>query len=165
MAACAGRCAETAARLAALGIGAGDRVAIVLPNGPEMATAFVSVAAAATTAPLNPAYRADELDFYLTDIGAKAILVGEDEDGPAVAVAERLGIAVLRLVSIRHARPGPSASSGDRRRHRRRERLGDGRRRRAAAAHLGHHLAAEARAAQPRQPRRLGAQHRRARWR
>jgi len=87
----------TAARLNALGIGRGDRVAIVLPNGPEMATAFVSVAAAATTAPLNPAYRADELDFYLSDIGARAILVGRDEAGPSVAVAERLGISVLRL--------------------------------------------------------------------
>ena len=83
---------EVAGQLNARGIGRGDRVAIVLPNGPEMATAFVSVAAAATTAPLNPAYRADELDFYLTDIGAKAILVAADETGPAVAVAERLGI-------------------------------------------------------------------------
>ncbi|MCA0047102.1 acyl--CoA ligase [Mesorhizobium sp. B283B1A] len=88
----------TAERLHALGIGRGDRVAIVLPNGPEMATAFVAVAATASTAPLNPAYRADELDFYLTDIGAKAILVAENEAGPAVAVAERLGIGVLRLV-------------------------------------------------------------------
>lgn len=87
----------TADRLNALGIGRGDRVAIVLPNGPEMATAFVSVAAAATTAPLNPAYRAEELDFYLTDIGARAILVGRDEAGPSVTVAERLGIPVLRL--------------------------------------------------------------------
>ena len=72
---CATLIAATAERLHALGIGRGDRVAIVLPNGPEMATAFVAVAAGATTAPLNPAYRADELDFYLTDIGAKAILV------------------------------------------------------------------------------------------
>ena len=54
----------------------------MLPNGPEMATAFVSVAACATTAPLNPAYRAEELEFYLGDIGAKAILVGEDESRP-----------------------------------------------------------------------------------
>ena len=88
---------QTVEQLAALGIGTGDRVAIVLPNGPEMASAFVSVAAAATTAPLNPAYRADELDFYLGDIGVKAVLVGENEDGPAVEVARRLGVAVLRL--------------------------------------------------------------------
>ena len=41
-----------------LGIGRGDRVALVLPNGPEMATAFLGVACGATTAPLNPAYQA-----------------------------------------------------------------------------------------------------------
>ncbi|MER8778922.1 hypothetical protein [Mesorhizobium sp. M0977] len=35
-----------------------------------------------TIAQLNPRLRADELDFYLTDIGAKVILVGKDEDGP-----------------------------------------------------------------------------------
>ncbi|ESY80323.1 AMP-dependent synthetase [Mesorhizobium sp. LNHC221B00] len=108
----------TAERLHALGIGRGDRVAIVLPNGPEMATAFVAVATTASTAPLNPAYRADEFDFYLTDIGAKAILVAENETGPAVAVAERLGIGVLRLVvspaagsfTIEGAAIGPQAT-------------------------------------------------------
>ncbi|TJW74242.1 MAG: AMP-dependent synthetase, partial [Mesorhizobium sp.] len=45
----------TGAALHARGIGRGDRVAIVLPNGPEMATSFVAVAASASTAPLNPA--------------------------------------------------------------------------------------------------------------
>ncbi len=86
-----------AAKLNALGLGRNDRIAIILPNGPEMASAFVSVAACATTAPLNPAYRAEELEFYLGDIGARAIVVGKDESGPAIAVAEKLGIAVLRL--------------------------------------------------------------------
>jgi acyl-CoA synthetase (AMP-forming)/AMP-acid ligase II len=90
--------ADTVARLNGLGIGRGDRVAIVLANGPEMATAFVSVAAAATTAPLNPGYREDEFDFYLSDIGAKALIVAADEAGPAVAVAERRGINILSLL-------------------------------------------------------------------
>jgi acyl-CoA synthetase (AMP-forming)/AMP-acid ligase II len=88
---------RTIERLNTLGIGRGDRVGMVLPNGPEMAAAFVSVAAGATTAPLNPAYREEELSFYLADIGAKAILVWSGEAGPAVAVAGKLGIAVLRL--------------------------------------------------------------------
>ncbi|MCB1496237.1 MAG: AMP-binding protein [Bauldia sp.] len=88
----------TVERLNAFGIGRGDRVAIVLPNGPEMAAAFLSVAAAATTAPLNPAYRAEELEFYLGDIGAKAVLVAEEEEGPVVGVADRLGIPILRLI-------------------------------------------------------------------
>ena len=96
-----------AEQLRALGIGRNDRIAIVLPNGPEMATAFLSVAACATTAPLNPAYRAKEFDFYLSDIGAKAILVSEDETGPAVTVAEKLGIGVLRLIALKD---GPAGS-------------------------------------------------------
>ncbi len=89
--------ARTADELNALGIGRGDRIAIMLPNGPEMAAAFIALAATATTAPLNPAYRAEELEFYLGDIEARAVLVGADEDGPVVAVAEKLGIGVLRL--------------------------------------------------------------------
>ncbi len=52
--------ASVAASLHGAGIGRGDRVAIVLPNGPEMATAFFTIAQAATTAPLNPAYRQEE---------------------------------------------------------------------------------------------------------
>jgi acyl-CoA synthetase (AMP-forming)/AMP-acid ligase II len=71
----------TVERLNGLGIGRGDRVAIVLPNGPEMATAFLAIAAGATTAPLNSAYREDEFDFYLSDIGAKALVVAADEAG------------------------------------------------------------------------------------
>ena len=103
---------RTAERLNQLGIGRGDRVAIVLANGPEMATAFLSVAAAATTAPLNPAYREDELDFYLGDIGAKAILVATDETGPAVTVAERRGIDVLKLAADTGGPAGGFAITG-----------------------------------------------------
>jgi acyl-CoA synthetase (AMP-forming)/AMP-acid ligase II len=87
----------TVARLNGLGIGRNDRVAIVLPNGPEMAAAFLSVACGATTAPLNPGYRSEELDFYLSDLRAKALIVGEHEDGPAVAAAGRHGARILRL--------------------------------------------------------------------
>ena len=66
---------KVADQLHAAGIGRGDRVAIVLPNGPEMATAFVTVAQSAVTAPLNPAYREDEFAFYLEDLKAKALIV------------------------------------------------------------------------------------------
>lgn len=48
---------EVAAALHGFGVGRGDRVAIVLPNGPEMASAFVTIAQVAVTAPLNPARR------------------------------------------------------------------------------------------------------------
>ena len=60
---------RTISDLNRMGIGRNDRVAIVLPNGPEMAAAFIAIACGATTAPLNPAYRAEEFDFYLSDPG------------------------------------------------------------------------------------------------
>jgi acyl-coenzyme A synthetase/AMP-(fatty) acid ligase len=41
---------KTVVALNRFGIGRGDRVAIVLPNGPEMAAAFLAVAAGATAA-------------------------------------------------------------------------------------------------------------------
>ena len=87
----------TVAALNALGLGRGDRVGIVLPNGPEMATAFLGVAAGAVAAPLNPAYRADEFDFYLRDLGAKAVIVEAGASGPVADVARKLGVAVLEL--------------------------------------------------------------------
>jgi oxalate---CoA ligase len=87
----------TVARLNELGLGRGDRVAIVLPNGPEMASAFVSLAAGVTTAPLNPGYRRAEYDFYLEDLGAKALVVEEGSESDAIEAARALGATVLRL--------------------------------------------------------------------
>lgn len=89
---------RTVRDLNAMGIGRNDRVAIVLPNGPEMATAFVSIACGATTAPLNPAYRAEEFDFYLSDLNAKALVILEGMESPALAVAASRNIPVVRLV-------------------------------------------------------------------
>ena len=80
-----------------MGIGRGDRVGIVLPNCPEMATAFVAVASACTAAPLNMAYRADEFEFYLSDLKAKALIVAAGGETPAREVAAKLGVAVLEL--------------------------------------------------------------------
>ncbi len=88
------------------GVGRGDRVAIVLPNGPEMAAAFVTVAQSAVTAPLNPAYQEKEFEFYLGDLRAKAIVLPEGYDGPALAVARRLGLTILWLASAPEAPAG-----------------------------------------------------------
>jgi acyl-CoA synthetase (AMP-forming)/AMP-acid ligase II len=90
---------QTVAALNSIGIGRGDRVAIVLPNGPEMAAAFIAVGAGASTAPLNPGYRADELEFYLNDLNAKALIVLKGDDTPAVQVAKDQNIPVLVLSS------------------------------------------------------------------
>ena len=89
----------TVAALNARGIGRNDRVAIVLPNGSEMASAFVAIAAGAATAPLNPAYRRPEFEFYLQDLGAKALVLAEGDDSPARAAAAALGVPVMDIRS------------------------------------------------------------------
>jgi acyl-CoA synthetase (AMP-forming)/AMP-acid ligase II len=88
------------------GIGRDDRVAIVLPNGPEAAAAFLGVATCATAAPLNPAYRQDEFDFYLSDLKAKAIIVSQDTGAIATDAAARLNIPAITLSSTRSAKAG-----------------------------------------------------------
>ena len=92
--------AQTAAlgrQLRAAGIGPDDRVALVLPNGPAMAAAFVGFAPWCATAPLNPAYKPDEFAFYLEDLDARALVVADGMDSVAIEVAQSRGIRVLRL--------------------------------------------------------------------
>ena len=103
----------TVAALNERGIGRNDRVAIVLPNGPEMASAFLSVAAGAATAPLNPAYRRQEYDFYLSDLGAETLIVEEGSDSPSVAAAADLGLPVLELRVRERAVAGTFELVGD----------------------------------------------------
>lgn len=92
---------QFATTLHALGIGRGDRVAMALPNGVEVITAFLGIAtAAATAAPLNPAYTTDEFRFYLEDIEAKVLIVppGGGEQARAAAPA---GVLVIEA-SLSH---------------------------------------------------------------
>ena len=49
-------------------------------------------ASARDRAPLNPAYRADEFEFYLTDLHAKALIVAAGQHSPAIEVAAKLGV-------------------------------------------------------------------------
>ena len=90
--------ADTLASLNAIGVGRNDRVAIVLGNGPEMASCFIACASGTTSAPLNPAYRADEFEFYLSDLHAKALIVQQGSTSPALEVAARLGVRIVDLV-------------------------------------------------------------------
>src|ERR1700682_4255147 len=98
--------ARTIDDLNAMGIGRGDRVAIVLRNGPELATAFAGVAAGAATAPLNPGYREDEFDFYLGDLQPKALILEAGAGSPARTVAAKLSNPVGALP------PAPAQGGG-----------------------------------------------------
>jgi len=80
------------------GIGSTARLALALPNGPEMATAFLSTAAGAVCAPLNPAYNQDEFTFYLEDLGAKALICLINHESPARQAAQASGIPIFELI-------------------------------------------------------------------
>lgn len=98
---------EVEQNLNSVGIGRNDRVALVLPNGAEMAASFVTVAACCTSAPLNPSYRADEFEFYLNDLNAKALVVEAGSSSASIEVARKLGVSVLVL----HPTPAKGAGS------------------------------------------------------
>lgn len=85
----------TVETLRAFGVDQNDRVAVVLPNGPDMAVAFLAVASGASCAPLNPAYRSNEFEFYMSDLGAKALLVACGLDSPAREVARKLDVPIV----------------------------------------------------------------------
>src|SRR5271170_7204040 len=91
------QCATMTALLNGAGISRGDRVAVVLPNGPEMATCFLAVAMGASCAPLNPTYRRSEFEFYLSDLAPRALIVQDGVESPAIEVAQSRGIRIIRL--------------------------------------------------------------------
>ena len=75
------------------GIGAQERVAIVLANGSDAST-FVQLRDGNNCA-IEPQLPRDEFAFYLEDLGAKAIVLKNDYDGPARQAAEKVGLIVL----------------------------------------------------------------------
>jgi acyl-CoA synthetase (AMP-forming)/AMP-acid ligase II len=113
----AGRVEDLAGRLSALGVERGDRVAVALPNGPEIVQVVLAAAAlGAAAAPLNPAYTRDEFAFYLEDLAPRILLLPEGELAAARAAAGDIGIVEVitdgaggvRLRSGR-AEPAPAA--------------------------------------------------------
>jgi acyl-CoA synthetase (AMP-forming)/AMP-acid ligase II len=92
-----------ARQLRAHSIGPQDRIAIVLPNGPEMASAFLSIACAAAAAPLNPSYTMEDFRFYLEDLEAKALLVGPNSPPAALEAAHLTNSRILSIAPGRRA--------------------------------------------------------------
>ena len=94
---------RTGRTLRGAGVAAEDCVAIVLPNGPAMASAFACIAPWCVAAPLNPAYKADEFDFYLSDLNAVALILAAGSDSVAREVAMDRGVRIIELVEAEAA--------------------------------------------------------------
>jgi acyl-CoA synthetase (AMP-forming)/AMP-acid ligase II/acyl carrier protein len=87
----------TTLQLTRMGIRPGDRLAVVLPNGPEMATAFLAISSVCTCAPLNPSFPAGEYRFSLEELQVKALVAISGNNHPACQAAFELGIPILHL--------------------------------------------------------------------
>jgi acyl-CoA synthetase (AMP-forming)/AMP-acid ligase II len=112
-----------AMRLAGAGVRRGDRVALVLPNGPEIVELlFALCALGAAAAPLNPAYTRSEFEFFLADIEPRLMILPAAEGKPArdsrpgsvtvVDLVSRPGTAPLLLVGGHEVAPTPFADAG-----------------------------------------------------
>ena len=84
-------------QLAATNIINSDRAAIVLPNGPLMASSFLSISSYMSAAPLNPSYKQEEFEFYLNDLKPKFLLVEPNSKSLAVIAAKNLNIPVFEM--------------------------------------------------------------------
>ncbi|MFC0032391.1 long-chain-fatty-acid--CoA ligase [Micromonospora chaiyaphumensis] len=95
--------ARAAEALRRLGVGTGDRVALVLPNCPQHVVAFYAVLRlGAVVVEHNPLYTADELAHQLTDHGARVAVVW---DKVAPLVAGRGAVETVVAVDLTGALP------------------------------------------------------------
>ncbi|EHY55626.1 hypothetical protein HRR83_007841 [Exophiala dermatitidis] len=86
------------AKLAGLGIRTGDAVSIALPNSYEFIVSFLATSwQRAIAAPLNPAYKQDEFEFYIEDLSSAVVILPRGlyaKEGPAVRAARKYKAAI-----------------------------------------------------------------------
>lgn len=85
-------------RLAVLGISLHDAVSISLPNSYAFVVAFLAASwQRAIAAPLNPAYKQDEFEFYIDDLSSAIVLVPRNafaQGGPIIWAAQKYLVAI-----------------------------------------------------------------------
>jgi acyl-CoA synthetase (AMP-forming)/AMP-acid ligase II len=101
-----------AQELGAAGLRAGDAVALVLPNGPELLVLFLALARAGLiAAPLNPAYKAGELRGLFANVEPRAIVAAPGNrvvtDGAAGLALQIWAAAAEPSGAVRLAGLGP----------------------------------------------------------
>ena len=109
-------------KLAQLGISPGAAVSIPLPNSYEFIVSFLATSRQrAIAAPLNPAYKQEEFEFYIDDLSSALTLVPKgsyDQNGPAVRAARKYNAAIAecywngREVMLELKDPGKLAGQG-----------------------------------------------------
>ena len=79
------------------GIGARDRIAIVFPNGPEMATAVTTIASLSVCVPLNPDLAEEDWKRYFEQLKIDALIWQAGPNTTARQAASSLGLRLIAL--------------------------------------------------------------------
>ena len=80
-----------------IGIKKKDTIAIVLENGPEFITTFLSSINCCIASPLNPNYTSSEFDFYFKDLKPKGLITNFPSNHPSIKTAYKHKIKIIRL--------------------------------------------------------------------
>ena len=90
---------QYAAVLRERGIGPGDKVALLLPNTPHFPLAYFAVLALGGVAvPVHALLKAEEIEYVLSDSGAKALVCAAPLLGEGAKGAELAGVPVLAVM-------------------------------------------------------------------
>ncbi|CAN1209546.1 hypothetical protein TUMEXPCC7403_04940 [Tumidithrix helvetica PCC 7403] len=83
-----------------MGVGRSDRVALVLPESPEMAVAFLAISSCAVSAPLNPRFTQAEFERYFTTFKIKFLIVREGLNPSAREAAKACQLKIIELIPL-----------------------------------------------------------------
>jgi len=96
-----------AACLAGAGVRRGDRVALAMPNGPDLLMLLLAVTTlGAAAAPVNPAFTESEFELFLSSVRPKFFLIPDGRLAAAVDAAAATSTAVLSVQAEEGERPG-----------------------------------------------------------
>ena len=88
-------------QLAMLGVSPNEAVAIALPNTLEFVVAFLAISfQRAICAPLNPAYKQDEFNFYFDDLRANLAIVPKGataQNSEVIQASRKCQIAIAEI--------------------------------------------------------------------
>ncbi|KIP52371.1 long-chain-fatty-acid--CoA ligase [Leucobacter komagatae] len=100
------RVARVAQGLADLGVGAGDRVALIMPNAPQHVVAFYAVLRlGAIVVEHNPLYTRGELETQFRDHGAEVVIAWDKMVPTVQSLPQELGIRTIVAVDVTRAMP------------------------------------------------------------
>lgn len=83
--------------LHAMGFGRNDRIAVIMPAGPETAVLGIAVMTAFTHTPLNPQFKEHEFLDNLLRLKVKAVIVQQNHETAARAAALSQGIPLIEI--------------------------------------------------------------------